>query len=294
MMKKRARWLLAVMLTVAMTLSCMPVASAKGSKATKVGQNSNPWGLNVDLSGVPGQVQAAVANMIARGEEPMEKETDAFLAEVVEDASGISFEAVKGSLGLELLSGAEGAMDTSRFNLGEMGVFKPGTEEELNYGEVGEICVSGPSLMLGYDDEEKSVEAMWTHSDGLVWLHTADQGYINEDGVLYVLGRGDKYRYNGGALLEVVLENKVSDAGIKGLKDGFFVIIPDKEHEGYHVPYLYTVLEDGCTPGDIREAVDNALEDFERPVDIIQLPARPFFHFKTNRIGLAGQLMGEN
>ena len=119
MMKKRARWLLAVMLTVAMTLSCMPVASAAGSKATKVGQNANPWGLNVDLSGVPGQVQAAVANMIARGEEPMEKETDAFLAEVVEDASGISFEAGKGSLGLELLSGAEGAMDTSRFNLGE-------------------------------------------------------------------------------------------------------------------------------------------------------------------------------
>ena len=294
MMKKRARWLLAVMLTVAMTLSCMPVASAAGSRTAKGNRTTNPWGINVDLSNVPGQVQEAVANMIAQGMEPMEKKTDAFLAEVVEDASGISFEAVKGSLGLELLSGAEGAMDTSRFNLGEMGVFKPGTEEELNYGEVGEICVSGPRLMLGYDDEEKSVEAMWTHSDGLVWLHTADQGYINEDGVLYVLGRGDKYRYNGGALLEVVLENKVSDAGIKGLKDGFFVIIPDKEHEGYHVPYLYTVLEDGCTPGDIREAVDNALEDFERPVDIIQLPARPFFHFKTNRIGLAGQLMGEN
>ena len=293
-MKKRARWLLAVMLTVAMTLSCMPVASAAGSRTAKGNRTTNPWGINVDLSNVPGQVQEAVANMIAQGMEPMEKKTDAFLAEVVEDASGISFEAVKGSLGLELLSGAEGAMDTSRFNLGEMGVLKPGTEEELNYGEVGEICVSGPRLMLGYDDEEKSGEAMWTHSDGLVWLHTADQGYINEDGVLYVLGRGDKYRYNGGALLEVVLENKVSDAGIKGLKDGFFVIIPDKEHEGYHVPYLYTVLEDGCIPGDIREAVDNALEDFERPVDIIQLPARPFFHFKTNRIGLAGQLMGEN
>ena len=121
-MKKRARWLLAVMLTVAVTLSCMPVASAAGSKATKVGQNANPWGLNVDLSGVPGQVQAAVANMIARGEEPMEKETDAFLAEVVEDASGISFEAVKTSLGLELLQntmGTMGTMDTSRFNLGE-------------------------------------------------------------------------------------------------------------------------------------------------------------------------------
>ena len=119
MMKKRVRWLLAVMLTVAMTLSCMPVASAAGSRTAKGNRTTNPWGINVDLSNVPGQVQEAVANMIAQGMEPMEKKTDAFLAEVVEDASGISFEAVKGSLGLELLSGAEGAMDTSRFNLGE-------------------------------------------------------------------------------------------------------------------------------------------------------------------------------
>ncbi|MDY5613101.1 MAG: Cna B-type domain-containing protein, partial [Dysosmobacter sp.] len=120
-MKKRARWLLAVVLTVAMTMSCMPAASAAGSskKAKAVMPNLSTWGLNVDLSGVPAQVQAAVANMIAQGEEPMEKETDAFLAEVVEEASGISFEAVKGSLGLELLSGAEGTVDTSRFNLGE-------------------------------------------------------------------------------------------------------------------------------------------------------------------------------
>ena len=118
-MKKRARWLLAVMLTVAMTLSCMPVASAADSRTAKGNRTTNPWGINVDLSNVPGQVQEAVANMIAQGMEPMEKKTDAFLAEVVEDASGISFEAVKGSLGLELLSGAEGAMDTSRFNLGE-------------------------------------------------------------------------------------------------------------------------------------------------------------------------------
>ena len=36
------------------------------------------------------------------------------------------------------------------------------------------------------------------------------------------------------------------------------------------------------------------MEDFERPVEIIQVPERPFFHFKTNRIGLARQLMGEN
>ena len=30
-----------------------------------------------------------------------------------------------------------------------------------------------------------------------------------------------------------------------------------------------------------------------QPVDIIQIAERPFFHFKTNRIGLARQLTGD-
>ena len=120
-MKKRARWLLAVVLTVAMTMSCMPAVSAAGSsKKAKVAMpDFGIWGLNVDLSGVPAQVQAAVDYMTAQGIEPMEKETDEFLAEVVEEASGISFGAVKTSLGLALLQSTMGTLDTSRFNLGQ-------------------------------------------------------------------------------------------------------------------------------------------------------------------------------
>ena len=120
-MKKRARWLLAVVLTVAMTMSCLPAASAAGGskKAKASTPDFSAWGLNVDLSGVPAQVRQAVNTMTAQGIEPMEKETDEFLAEVVEEASGISFGAVKTSLGLELLGSAAGTVDTSRFNLGE-------------------------------------------------------------------------------------------------------------------------------------------------------------------------------
>ena len=32
--------------------------------------------------------------------------------------------------------------------------------------------------------------------------------------------------------------------------------------------------------------MNESLEDYMQPVDIIALPERPFFHFKTNRIGL--------
>lgn len=169
--------------------------------------------------------------------------------------------------------------------LNNMGVFKTGTEEELDYGEIGELCVSGPGLMLGYgEDVASDASTLRTHSDGVRWLHTGDQGYIDRHGCVHVLGRGEKKRYGGGALLEVMLENKVSDARIPGVMDAFFVAAPDAEHEGCFLPYLYVALQDGVTPGDIRAAVDRVLEENERPVEILQVPERPFFHFKTARV----------
>ena len=35
---------------------------------------------------------------------------------------------------------------------------------------------------------------------------------------------------------------------------------------------------------DVRTAVDRVLEENERPVEILQVPERPFFHFKTARV----------
>ena len=49
---------------------------------------------------------------------------------------------------------------------------------------------------------------------------------------------------------------------------------------------MFVVLNKGYTVDDIREKVKESLEDYMQPVDIIALPERPFFHFKTNRIGL--------
>jgi hypothetical protein len=80
------------------------------------------------------------------------------------------------------------------------------------------------------------------------------------------------------------MENLISDANIPGLIDSFFVIAKDPTNEGYHVPYLYVVLEDGQTVENISAAVCSALEEFQHPVEIIQIPERPFYHFKTNRL----------
>ena len=82
------------------------------------------------------------------------------------------------------------------------------------------------------------------------------------------------------------MENLISDANIPGVKDCFFVTRPDKEHEGYFVPYMYVVLKDGVTVKDITAPAEAALHEHQHPVEIIQIPERPFYHFKTNRLHL--------
>ena len=55
--------------------------------------------------------------------------------------------------------------------LSVMSIFKPGTQEELSYYQVGEICKTGPGNMLGYDNPEATAKALQLHDDGNVWLH---------------------------------------------------------------------------------------------------------------------------
>ncbi len=65
-------------------------------------------------------------------------------------------------------------------------VVTPNTQEEVQVGEDGEICVSGPSVMLGYLNNEKETnEILQIHKDGHVWLHTGDIGYMDSDGVFF-------------------------------------------------------------------------------------------------------------
>lgn len=175
--------------------------------------------------------------------------------------------------------------------LNVVSIFEPGTQNELTYNQLGEICISGPGVMLGYDDPEATAKALQVHEDGMTWLHSGDIGYMNEDGVIYVLTRGKAPRYGGGDLATLPMENRLADAEIEGIDDEFFVVVPDKDHPGCFLPYLYVVLHEGYSIADIEEPVRNALDDYMQPVEIFELPERPFFHYKTNRIGLTKELL---
>ena len=65
-------------------------------------------------------------------------------------------------------------------------VVKPGTAEELEPNNEGEICVSGPTVMLGYmDNPEETANTLRRHGDGRIWLHTGDLGHMDGDGFVY-------------------------------------------------------------------------------------------------------------
>ncbi|CAG9936422.1 unnamed protein product [Clonostachys rosea f. rosea IK726] len=62
--------------------------------------------------------------------------------------------------------------------------------EVVPIGIKGEICTSGFALQKGYwKNEEKTREVMKYDEDGVLWMHTGDEGFIDADGYGHITGR---------------------------------------------------------------------------------------------------------
>lgn len=65
-------------------------------------------------------------------------------------------------------------------------IVKPNTNITADIDEIGEICISGPSVMKGYlNNPNETYRAIRVHEDGKKWLHTGDLGRMDEDGIFY-------------------------------------------------------------------------------------------------------------
>ena len=68
----------------------------------------------------------------------------------------------------------------------ECKIVKVGTHNEADVNEDGELCFSGPTVMLGYVNETKeTMQTLRTHDDKKIWLHTGDIGYKDEEGMVF-------------------------------------------------------------------------------------------------------------
>ncbi|MBQ1352218.1 MAG: AMP-binding protein, partial [Oscillospiraceae bacterium] len=78
-------------------------------------------------------------------------------------------------------------------------IVRPGTDEELPYGEEGEILLAGPTVMQKYmNREEETANTLRRHKDGLVWVYTGDLGIMDEEGFIYFRGRSKRMIISSG------------------------------------------------------------------------------------------------
>lgn len=68
----------------------------------------------------------------------------------------------------------------------EYRIVEPGTFNYLPAGEMGEIILTGPTLMLGYmKADEENAKTMRKDENGKTWLFTGDMGSMDEEGFVY-------------------------------------------------------------------------------------------------------------
>ena len=124
-------------------------------------------------------------------------------------------------------------------------IVKTGTTEEVDANVEGEICISGPSVMMCYmDNPEETDHTLRRHADGRVWMHSGDLGKMDEDGFVYFSQRIKRMIVTSGynvypGQLENVIDGheKVLLSCVIGVKDpykmqkvkAFVVLKPDYE-----------------------------------------------------------------
>lgn len=148
-------------------------------------------------------------------------------------------------------------------------IVKPNTCEEVEANVEGEICISGPSVMLGYyNNVDETEQTMKKHDDGKLWLHSGDVGYRNEDGILYYTQRlkriiiSSGYNIYPNQIEQVIRENEnVKDCAVVGVPHPYKV----------NVPKAYIVLKDDNQIENTREQINTLcrqkLSKFSIPKD---------------------------
>ena len=119
------------------------------------------------------------------------------------------------------------------------------TTKELKYGELGEICITGPTLMKGYlENPELTNEVLRVHPDGLKWLHTGDYGRIDSNGNVFVGGRIDRMiiRPDSHCVYLAAIENVI--ARHKAIKSVAVVGITPKDIERGKLPKAVITLKE--------------------------------------------------
>ncbi len=150
-------------------------------------------------------------------------------------------------------------------------IVKPGTTEELPANNEGEICLSGPTVMLGYmDNEEETRQTLRRHGDNRIWLHTGDLGHMDQDGFVYFRQRLKRMIITSGynvypSQLENIIDghDKVLLSCVIGVKDLYRV----QRVKAYIVP-MPGIAPDEALKEEILDYCSSRIAKYAMPREI--------------------------
>jgi acyl-CoA synthetase (AMP-forming)/AMP-acid ligase II len=141
----------------------------------------------------------------------------------------------------------------------------------LQTNQVGEIYAKGPRIMTGYwGDADKSARVIT--ADG--WLRTGDKGWMDEDGYIYLAGRGDDMIIRGG---ENISPEEVEDVLHSHLKIDEAAVIGIPHPDWGQEPCAIVVLKKGAQADadEVMAHCKNRLAGFKRPGSVIFIDSLP-------------------
>jgi len=157
---------------------------------------------------------------------------------LISGAAALDLEAERGfnELGFQLSQGY-GLTETSPVvsagddfdrKLGSVGKVFPSVKVKIidkNEEGVGEITVKGPSVMMGYYQNEEATNEVLKKG----WFHTGDLGYIDKKGFLYICGRKKSVIVlkNGKNIFPEEIESIINR--IEGIKESFVYGKPEAD-----------------------------------------------------------------
>lgn len=150
-------------------------------------------------------------------------------------------------------------------------ICKPGTTEPCDANEDGEICLRGPSVMLGYlDRPQETADTLRKHADGHVWLHTGDLGFMDEEGFIFFKQRIKRMIITSGY--------NVYPSQIENIIDGhpavqMSCVIGVKDPYKMQKVKAFVVLKEGYNPddtvkNDILEYCKKNIAKYAMPYDV--------------------------
>ena len=153
-----------------------------------------------------------------------------------------------------------------------MGIFDD-NGNELQYGQDGEICISGKTMMMGYLnnlDEEKIV--IREHSDKTKWVHSGDLFVVDKDGFTYLKGRIKRMFAHGGfKIYPQMMENVI----VKNSNVDNCCVISIPSEEFGASPEAHVVLKENRInewkkiKEELQKLCLEELPDYSQPVDFV-------------------------